>query len=73
MEAYLGENVTEAVISTCIFFRQSRQATKDAGKITGLDVKEVNEPTAALAYGLEMKRTKIMVYIWVEEPLMYPL
>jgi len=58
-EAYLGEEVTEAVITTPAYFNDSqRQATKDAGKIAGLDVKRiVNEPTAAaLAYGLDKKK-----------------
>ncbi|NLK21541.1 MAG: molecular chaperone DnaK [Epulopiscium sp.] len=65
-EAYLGESVTEAVITVPAYFSDSqRQATKDAGKISGLDVKRIiNEPTAAaLAYGLENeKEQKIMVY-----------
>ena len=65
-EAYLGETVTEAVITVPAYFSDSqRQATKDAGKIAGLDVKRIiNEPTAAaLAYGLENeKEQKIMVY-----------
>ncbi len=58
-EAYLGETVTEAVITVPAYFNDSqRQATKDAGKIAGLDVKRIiNEPTASsLAYGLEKKR-----------------
>jgi len=58
-EAYLGETVTEAVITTPAYFNDSqRQATKDAGKIAGLDVKRiVNEPTAAaMAYGLDKKK-----------------
>jgi len=58
-EAYLGETVTEAVITTPAYFNDSqRQATKDAGKIAGLDVKRiVNEPTAAaLAYGLDKQK-----------------
>ncbi len=57
-EAYLGETVTEAVITVPAYFNDSqRQATKDAGKIAGLDVKRIiNEPTAAaLAYGLDKK------------------
>ena len=57
-EAYLGEKVTEAVITVPAYFNDSqRQATKDAGKIAGLDVlRIINEPTAAsLAYGLEKK------------------
>ena len=65
-EAHLGEKVTEAVITVPAYFNDSqRQATKDAGKIAGLDVKRIiNEPTAAaLAYGLDNeKEQKIMVY-----------
>ncbi len=67
-EAYLGEKVTEAVITVPAYFSDSqRQATKDAGKIAGLNVKRIiNEPTAAaLAYGLdkgENKNQKILVY-----------
>ena len=65
-EAYLGEKITEAVITVPAYFNDAqRQATKDAGKIAGLDVKRIiNEPTAAaLAYGLdEGKEQKIMVY-----------
>ncbi len=65
-ESYLGETVTEAVITVPAYFTDSqRQATKDAGKIAGLDVKRIiNEPTAAaLAYGLDNeKEQKIMVY-----------
>ena len=66
-EAYLGETVTEAVITVPAYFSDSqRQATKDAGKIAGLDVKRIiNEPTAAaLAYGLDKEKAdqKIMVY-----------
>lgn len=65
-EAYLGEKVTEAVITVPAYFNDSqRQATKDAGKIAGLDVKRIiNEPTAAaLAYGLDNEHEqKIMVY-----------
>ena len=66
-EDYLGETVTEAVITVPAYFNDSqRQATKDAGKIAGLDVKRiVNEPTAAaLAYGLgkEQKEERIAVY-----------
>src|ERR1700758_4876325 len=65
-EAYLGETVTEAVITVPAYFNDSqRQATKDAGKIAGLDVKRiVNEPTAAaLAYGLDKKKDEtIAVY-----------
>ena len=65
-EAYLGEKVTEAVITCPAYFNDAqRQATKDAGKIAGMDVKRIiNEPTAAaLAYGLDNeKEQKIMVY-----------
>lgn len=66
-EDYLGEPVTQAVITVPAYFNDSqRQATKDAGKIAGLDVKRIiNEPTAAaLAYGMDKKKgdTKIAVY-----------
>jgi molecular chaperone DnaK len=66
-EAYLGEKVTEAVITVPAYFTDSqKQATKDAGKIAGLDVKRIiNEPTAAaLAYGLDKEEShhKILVY-----------
>ena len=66
-EEYLGEDVTEAVITVPAYFDDSqRQATKDAGRIAGLDVKRIiNEPTAAaLAYGMDKQRgdTKIVVY-----------
>ena len=66
-ESYLGETIKEAVITVPAYFNDSqRQATKDAGKIAGLDVKRIiNEPTAAaLAYGLDKKRgdRKIAVY-----------
>lgn len=66
-EAYLGETITEAVITVPAYFTDSqKQATKDAGKIAGLDVKRIiNEPTAAaLAYGLEKEKGqhKILVY-----------
>ena len=65
-ENYLGEKVTEAVITVPAYFNDAqRQATKDAGKIAGLDVKRIiNEPTAAaLAYGLDNEQEqKIMVY-----------
>ena len=66
-EEYLGEEVTEAVITVPAYFNDSqRQATKDAGKIAGLDVKRIiNEPTAAaLAYGMDKKRgdSKVAVY-----------
>ena len=65
-EAYLGETVSEAVITVPAYFTDAqRQATKDAGKIAGLDVKRIiNEPTAAaLAYGIDKEQDqKIMVY-----------
>lgn len=66
-ESYLGEEVKEAVITVPAYFKDSqRQATKDAGKIAGLDVKRIiNEPTAAsLSYGLDKKdsQQKILVY-----------
>ena len=66
-ESYLGEKVTEAVITVPAYFTDSqKQATKDAGKIAGLDVKRIiNEPTAAsLAYGLDKDESphKILVY-----------
>lgn len=67
-EAYLGEKVTEAVITVPAYFNDAqRQATKDAGRIAGLDVKRIiNEPTAsALAYGLDKatdKEQKVLVY-----------
>ena len=65
-ESYLGEKVTEAVITVPAYFNDAqRQATKDAGRIAGLDVKRIiNEPTAAaLSYGLEdEKEQKVMVY-----------
>ena len=65
-EAYLGSTVTEAVITVPAYFTDSqRQATKDAGKIAGLDVKRIiNEPTAAaLAYGVDKEQSqRIMVY-----------
>ncbi len=63
-EAYLGETVTEAVITVPAYFNDAqRQATKDAGKIAGLDVKRIiNEPTASsLAYGLEKKKDEVIV------------
>ena len=62
-EAYLGETITEAVITVPAYFNDSqRQATKDAGKIAGLEVKRIiNEPTAAaLAYGLDKKKDEIL-------------
>ncbi len=63
-EDYLGEKVTEAVITVPAYFNDSqRQATKDAGRIAGLDVKRiVNEPTAAaLAYGLDKKKDQVII------------
>lgn len=63
-EAYLGESVTEAVITVPAYFNDSqRQATKDAGKIAGLDVKRIiNEPTAAaLAYGLDNEHEQVIM------------
>jgi molecular chaperone DnaK len=63
-ENYLGEDVTEAVITVPAYFNDSqRQATKDAGKVAGLDVKRIiNEPTAAaLAYGLDKKSEELIV------------
>jgi len=62
-EAYLGETVTEAVITVPAYFNDAqRQATKDAGKIAGLDVKRIiNEPTAAaLAYGLDNRKDEVI-------------
>src|SRR5205809_6153394 len=65
-EAYLGQTVTQAVITVPAYFNDSqRQATKDAGKIAGLEVQRIiNEPTAAaLAYGLDKKNDEqIAVY-----------
>lgn len=66
-EDYLGESVTEAVITVPAYFNDSqRQATKDAGKIAGLDVKRIiNEPTAAaLAYGMDKKRGDSVVAVY---------
>ncbi|MCK5607826.1 Hsp70 family protein, partial [Candidatus Pacearchaeota archaeon] len=66
-EAYLGEPVTEAVITVPAYFNDSqRQATKDAGKIAGFDVKRIiNEPTAAaLAYGLDKKEKNMKVAVF---------
>ena len=66
-EAYLGEPVTEAVITVPAYFNDSqRQATKDAGKIAGFDVKRIiNEPTAAaLAYGLDKKHKNMKVAVF---------
>ena len=61
-EDYLGETVTEAVITVPAYFNDAqRQATKDAGKIAGLDVKRIiNEPTAAaLAFGMDKKKATV--------------
>jgi molecular chaperone DnaK len=66
-EDYLGEKVTEAVITVPAYFNDSqRQATKDAGKIAGLEVKRIiNEPTAAaLAYGMDKKRGDVKVAVY---------
>ena len=74
-ESYLGEAVEQAVITVPAYFNDSqRQATKDAGKIAGLEVlRIINEPTAAaLAYGLEKKRAgPLPSLIWVAEPLTF--
>src|ERR1051325_9088156 len=62
-ETYLGEAVTEAVVTVPAYFDDAqRQATKDAGRIAGLDVKRIlNEPTAAaLAYGLDKKEHEVI-------------
>jgi len=64
-EAYLGGKVTQAVITVPAYFNDAqRQATKDAGKIAGLEVMRIiNEPTAALAYGLDKNKNEtIAVY-----------
>ena len=75
-EAYLGEKVTEAVITVPAYFNDAqRQATKDAGKIAGLDVKRIiNEPTAAaLAYGLDNEKSRRSWYTTLEAvPSMFP-
>lgn len=66
-EAYLGEEVTEAVITVPAYFNDSqRQATKDAGRIAGLDVKRIiNEPTAAaLAYGMDKKKGNVKIAVY---------
>lgn len=65
-EAYLGEKVTQAVITVPAYFTDAqRQATKDAGKIAGLDVKRIiNEPTAAaLSYGIDKEKTRRLWYM----------
>lgn len=76
-ENYLGEEVKQAVITVPAYFNDAqRQATKDAGRIAGLEVMRIiNEPTAAaLAYGLENSYgQKMMVLTWVEELLMFLL
>ena len=76
-EAYLGQKVTEAVITVPAYFNDSqRQATKDAGKIAGLDVKRIiNEPTAAaLAYGLSTRKRSRRSWsmTWAAAPSMCP-
>ena len=75
-ENYLGEKVTEAVITVPAYFNDAqRQATKDAGKIAGLDVKRIiNEPTAAaLAYGLDTRKSRRSWYTTLEAvPSMFP-
>ena len=74
-EKYLGQEVTKAVITVPAYFNDAqRQATKDAGKIAGLEVlRIINEPTAAsLAYGLDKNKIKRLLFmIWVVELLMY--
>lgn len=74
-EARLGEKVTEAIITVPAYFNDAqRQATKDAGKIAGLDVKRIiNEPTAAaLAYGFNKRKTKRLPFsTLVEEHLIF--
>ena len=76
-ENYLGEKVTEAVITVPAYFNDAqRQATKDAGKIAGLDVKRIiNEPTAAaLAYGLDNEKSRRSWFMtWAAVPSMFPL
>lgn len=75
-EAYLGEKVTQAVITVPAYFNDAqRQATKDAGRIAGLEVlRIINEPTAAaLAYGLIRNMTRKSLFLTlVEEHSMYP-
>ena len=75
-ESYLGQPVTQAVITVPAYFSDSqRQATKDAGKIAGLEVlRIINEPTAAaLAYGLDKETDqKILVFTLGREPSTYP-
>ena len=78
-EAYLGEKVTEAVITVPAYFNDSqRQATKDAGRIAGLEVKRIiNEPTAAaLAFGMDKgdnKDRKSSLYMtWAAVPSIFP-
>ncbi len=75
-EAYLGQTVSEAVITVPAYFTDAqRQATKDAGKIAGLDVKRIiNEPTAAaLAYGVDKEQPRrSWSMTWAAAPLMCP-
>ena len=75
-EARLGERITQAVITVPAYFNDTqRQATKDAGKIAGLDVvRIINEPTAAsLAYGLDKKKIRLSrSMIWVVVRLISP-
>ncbi len=75
-EAYLGEPVTQAVITVPAYFNDAqRQATKDAGKIAGLEVlRIINEPTASsLAYGLDKKKDEIIpCTTWAAARLMCP-
>jgi molecular chaperone DnaK len=74
-EAYLGASVTQAIITVPAYFNDAqRQATKDAGRIAGLEVlRIINEPTAAaLAYGLEKKgRARSRSTTWAAAPSMF--
>ena len=74
-ESHLGDEVKQAVITVPAYFNDAqRQATKDAGKIAGLEVlRIINEPTAAaLAYGLEKKVAKLLLYMtWAEAHLIF--
>ena len=76
-EAYLGEKVSQAVITVPAYFTDAqRQATKDAGKIAGLDVKRIiNEPTAAaLSYGIDKETDQRLWYTtWAAAPSTFPL
>ena len=70
-EDYLGESVSEAVITVPAYFNDAqRQATKDAGRIAGLDVKRIiNEPTAAaLAYGMDKRRGDSVIAVYASKP-----